>query len=76
MLCGQPTYVQFAVGGSDKNTVFGTKGVSWMPMTLPSGANPTPPFAERAGFRPGDRVQVTCIAPGVIELRSNAMVNR
>ena len=25
---------------------------------------------ERAGFRPGNRVQVTCIAPGVIELRS------
>ena len=25
---------------------------------------------ERAGFRPGNRVQVACVAPGVIELRS------
>ncbi len=24
----------------------------------------------RAGFRPGSRVQVSCLAPGVIELRS------
>ena len=27
-------------------------------------------WLERAGFRPGNRVQVACIAPGVIELRS------
>lgn len=27
-------------------------------------------WLERAGFRPGNRVHVTCIAPGVIELRS------
>src|ERR1043166_7175883 len=27
-------------------------------------------WLERAGFRPGHRVQVKCIAPGVIELRS------
>ena len=27
-------------------------------------------WLERAGFRPGNRVRVTCIAPGVIELRS------
>ena len=27
-------------------------------------------WLERAGFRPGHRVQVTCVAPGVIELRS------
>ena len=27
-------------------------------------------WLEHAGFRPGLRVQVTCIAPGVIELRS------
>ena len=27
-------------------------------------------WLERAGFRPGSRVQVTCVAPGVIELRS------
>ena len=25
---------------------------------------------ERAGFKPGTRVQVTCLAPGVMELRS------
>jgi Toxin SymE, type I toxin-antitoxin system len=27
-------------------------------------------WLERAGFSPGNRVQVTCVAPGVIELRS------
>ena len=27
-------------------------------------------WLERAGFRPGNRVQVACIAPGIIELRS------
>jgi Toxin SymE, type I toxin-antitoxin system len=27
-------------------------------------------WLEEAGFRPGSRVHVTCIAPGVIELRS------
>ena len=27
-------------------------------------------WLERAGFLPGDRVRVTCIAPGVIELRA------
>jgi len=26
---------------------------------------------ERAGFRPGNHVHVTCVAPGVIELRSD-----
>ena len=30
-------------------------------------------WLERAGFKPGHRVQVTCIAPGVIELRSKDM---
>lgn len=29
-------------------------------------------WLERAGFMPGTRVAVTCIAPGVIELRSDA----
>ena len=34
-------------------------------------------WLARAGFQPGNRVQVTCVAPGVIELRSLevAMVN-
>ena len=27
-------------------------------------------WLEQAGFRPGLRVQVTCVAPGVIELRA------
>jgi cell division inhibitor SulA len=27
-------------------------------------------WLERAGFKPGNRVQVTSVAPGVIELRS------
>ena len=27
-------------------------------------------WLEQAGFKPGNRVQVTCVAPGVIELRS------
>jgi len=27
-------------------------------------------WLERAGFKPGAQVQVTCIAPGLIELRS------
>ena len=27
-------------------------------------------WLERAGFNPGSHVQVTCLAPGVIELRS------
>ena len=27
-------------------------------------------WLEQAGFRPGLRVQVTCVTPGVIELRS------
>ncbi len=27
-------------------------------------------WLEHAGFKPGHRVQVTCVAPGVIELRS------
>lgn len=31
-------------------------------------------WLERAGFRPGHRVYVTCVAPGVIELRSGEAV--
>lgn len=29
-------------------------------------------WLERAGFNPGSRVQVICVAPGIIELRSAA----
>ena len=33
-------------------------------------------WLERAGFKPGAQVQVICVAPGVIELRSpDASVN-
>lgn len=34
-------------------------------------------WLAQAGFQPGNRVHVTCVAPGVIELRSSevAMVN-
>ena len=28
-------------------------------------------WLERAGFRPGHRVQITFVAPGIIELRSS-----
>ncbi len=28
-------------------------------------------WLERAGFRPGHHVQVTCVTPGIIELRSS-----
>ncbi len=28
-------------------------------------------WLERAGFRPGNSVHVTCVAPGMIELRSS-----
>jgi hypothetical protein len=31
-------------------------------------------WLERAGFKPGTRVTVTCLAPGVIELRSGAFM--
>ena len=32
-------------------------------------------WLERAGFTPGERVRVTCVAPGVIELRApNALL--
>ena len=27
-------------------------------------------WLERAGFRPGNRVHIMCVAPGIIELRS------
>jgi hypothetical protein len=27
-------------------------------------------WLERAGFRPGSRVRILCVAPGVLELRS------
>ena len=31
-------------------------------------------WLERAGFKPGTRVSITCLAPGVIELRSDAFM--
>lgn len=32
-------------------------------------------WLEQAGFKPGNRVHVTCICPGVIELRSLGALN-
>ena len=32
-------------------------------------------WLDQAGFKPGSRVQVTCVGPGVIELRSAVPVN-
>lgn len=31
-------------------------------------------WLERAGFKPGTRVCVTCLAPGLIQLRSDAFM--
>jgi len=31
-------------------------------------------WLERAVFKPGSRVSVTCLAPGIIELRSDAFM--
>ena len=31
-------------------------------------------WLERAGFKPDTRVSVTCLAPGIIELRSDAFM--
>lgn len=31
---------------------------------------PDRPLARTAGFKPGERVQVTCLAPGLLELRA------
>jgi hypothetical protein len=31
-------------------------------------------WLERAGFKPGSHVSVTCLAPGVLELRSVAHI--
>ncbi|HQB17585.1 MAG TPA: SymE family type I addiction module toxin [Verrucomicrobiota bacterium] len=32
-------------------------------------------WLKQAGFPPGARVQVICVAPGVIELRATGLVN-
>ena len=32
-------------------------------------------WLEQAGFKPGHRVQLTCVAPGVIELRAPAALS-
>ena len=32
-------------------------------------------WLERAGFKPGNRVHVMCVAPGLIELRSPGAVD-
>ena len=44
-------------------------GDSWKGLIKPK-IRLTGRWLERAGFRPGHRVRVMCVAPGVIELRS------
>jgi len=44
-------------------------GDPWKGLTKPK-IRLTGRWLERAGFSPGGHVHVTCVAPGVIELRS------
>jgi hypothetical protein len=44
-------------------------GDAWKGLTIPK-IRIMGRWLERAGFSPGSRVQVTCVSPGVIELRS------
>jgi len=44
-------------------------GDFWKGLTIPK-IRLMGRWLERAGFNPGQRVQVTCVAPGVIELRA------
>jgi hypothetical protein len=44
-------------------------GDFWKGLIKPK-IRPTGRWLEQAGFRPGNHVQVTCVAPGIIELRS------
>ena len=44
-------------------------GDSWKGFIKPK-IRLTGRWLERAGFKPGHRVRVVCVAPGVIELRS------
>lgn len=49
-------------------------GDFWKGLILPK-IRLTGRWLERAGFNPGGRVRVTCVAPGVMELRSLDAVN-
>ena len=44
-------------------------GDFWKGLTIPK-IRLMGRWLERAGFLPGERVRVTCVAPGVIELRA------
>ena len=46
-----------------------TSGDFWKGLTKPK-IRLMGHWLERAGFKPGNRVHVICVAPGVIELRS------
>ena len=49
-------------------------GDFWRGLTIPK-IRLMGRWLERAGFLPGERVRVTCVAPGVIELRApNALL--
>ena len=52
--------------------VRGCCGFAWVDVygLRKNDKNPDRLVLEQAGFSPGLRVQVTCLAPGVIELRS------
>jgi len=54
---------------SDRTLKIERDGDSWNGLIRPK-IRLTGRWLERAGFRPGDRVHVTCVAPGIIELRS------
>jgi hypothetical protein len=45
-------------------------GDAWKRMIKPK-IRLTGRWLENAGFKPGNRVVVHCIAPGIIELRTN-----
>lgn len=49
------------------------QGDFWKGITKPK-CRLMGPWLERAGFHPGKRVLVTCLAPGVIELRSSGLM--
>ena len=53
----------------DRTLKIEEEGDFWKGLTIPK-IRLRGRWLERAGFSPGHRVQVTCVAPGVLELRS------
>ncbi len=54
---------------SDRTLKIEETGDSWRGLIKPK-IRLMGRWLEKAGFKPGTRVQVVCVAPGVIELRS------